>query len=193
MSKKTVLLDLLPPLDRGLKVTPGAVEEVLSIVSSLEAENPHPVPTSDPQLLQGNWQLLFTTSRSLLVFGRLPLSSLAGVYQYIDTDRGQVYNVAEIKTLPLLDGVVSVVADFTILSEKRIGVQFTRSIVGLQTLLGYRDVHRFISQLQAGARFVAWDTPITRRGNSWVDVTYIDEDLRITRGNEGNIFILQRV
>ncbi|MCS6960524.1 MAG: PAP/fibrillin family protein [Pseudanabaenaceae cyanobacterium SKYGB_i_bin29] len=193
MSKKTELLNLLVPLDRGLKVSTNALEQVLSIVSALEKENPNPTPTSDPQLLQGNWRMLFTTSRSLLVFGRLPLSSLGGVYQYIDTDRQQVYNVAEIRSLPLFDSIVSVVADFTILSEKRIGVQFTRSIVGLQTLLGYQNVDRFIEQLQSGTRLVALDTPITRRGNSWVDVTYIDDDLRITRGNEGNIFILQRV
>lgn len=193
MSKKTELLNLLVPLDRGLKVTANVLEQVLLTVSALEKENPNPLPTSSPLLLQGNWRMLFTTSRSLLVFGRLPLSSLGGVYQYIDTDRQQVYNVAEIRSLPLFDSIVSVVADFTILSEKRIGVQFTRSIVGLQTLLGYQNVDRFIEQLQSGTRLVALDTPITRRGNSWVDVTYIDDDLRITRGNEGNIFILQRV
>jgi len=32
-----------------------------------------------------------------------------------------------------------------------------------------------------------------REPRGWLDITYLDEDLRIGRGSEGSVFVLQRV
>jgi hypothetical protein len=38
---------------------------------------------------------------------------------------------------------------------------------------------------------VGFDAPETFKG--YLDVTYLDDDLRLTRGDKGNIFVLSRV
>ena len=32
----------------------------------------------------------------------------------------------------------------------------------------------------------------SKNNNGWLDITYLDEDLRIGRGNEGSVFVLSR-
>jgi len=192
MSTKEELLYHLIPLQRGLKVSAQQLQAVLTLVHDLEEQNPHPQPTQAPDLLAGNWEMLFTTSKSILGFANLPLTTLGGIYQYIDPDRAKVYNIAELQSLPLLSSIVSVVADFTIVSERRISVKFTRSVIGLQTLLKYENPLQMIEQLANGTKLIALDTPIQSRRDAWVDITYLDHNLRITRGNEGNIFILRK-
>ncbi|PLS69424.1 MAG: fibrillin [Cyanobacteria bacterium M5B4] len=192
MSKKEELLTALTPLQRGLKVNQDQLQTVMAIITELEKLNPNTSPTTVPHILDGNWQMLFTTSKSILGFDRLPLTTLGGIYQYIDTDRGKVYNIAELQSLPLLSSVVSVVADLTIVSAQRVAVKFTRSVVGFQSLLQYKTPEQLIAQLSTGTRLFALDTPINGRTDAWVDITYLDENLRITRGNEGNVFVLKK-
>ncbi|HAX76849.1 MAG TPA: fibrillin, partial [Cyanobacteria bacterium UBA11372] len=42
-------------------------------------------------------------------------------------------------------------------------------------------------------KFTALDFPIeSREQRGWLDITYLDEDLRIGRGNEGSVFVLTK-
>ena len=51
-----------------------------------------------------------------------------------------------------------------------------------------------IQEIEAGKKFTALDTKInSNRQQGWVDITYLDSDLRIGRGNEGSIFVLTKV
>ncbi|PSB54915.1 fibrillin, partial [filamentous cyanobacterium CCP1] len=73
-------------------------------------------------------------------------------------------------------------------------INFERGIVGLQRLIGYRSVIDFIQEIESGKKFTAIDFNITNREQKgWLDITYLDDDLRIGRGNEGNIFVLTKV
>jgi hypothetical protein len=192
MSKKEELLYKIIPLQRGRKIKANQLQELLTLISELEQQNPYPKPTTVPAVLGGNWEMLFTTSKSILGFENLPFTTLGGIYQYIDPDCSKVYNIAELQSLPWLSSVVSVVADITIVSEQRIGVKFTRSVIGFQTLLQYENPLQMIEKLSKGDKLTALDTSIQSRRDAWVDITYLDENLRITRGNEGNIFILRK-
>jgi PAP_fibrillin len=77
-------------------------------------------------------------------------------------------------------------------------VVFDRSIVGLQSLLNYQNASSWLDRVReavvTGKKFTALDLAINAgdRG-AWLEIIYLDADLRIGRGNEGNIFILERV
>jgi hypothetical protein len=143
--------------------------------------------------LDGDWRLLFTTSASLLNLGKLPLSQLREIYQCIRVETSSVYNIAEIQSLPYLSSLVTVVAKFQPVSEQRVQVNFGRSIAGLQNLLGYQSPAAFIEKISSGQKLMAINFPINSNNpNSWLDITYLDENLRISRGNQGNVFVLTK-
>lgn len=190
MSKKAELLEAVAGKNRGLLGNEIDKVKVLSVVEQLEDQNPTPNPLEATELLEGDWRLLYTTSRGLLGLDRVPLLQLGQIYQCIRTANTKVYNVAEIVGLPFLEGLVSVAARFEPVSERRVNVRFERSIIGLQSLIKYRSPGEFIRQVEAGKKFPPLDFKIDRDQQGWLEVTYLDEDLRLGRGNEGNVFVL---
>jgi hypothetical protein len=204
-TRKANLLNAIAPVNRGLEMSENQRKAIFSAVAYLEELNPTPAPNNTPELLDGDWLLLFTTSQELLGIDRFPLYKLGNIYQCLRVAEAKIFNVAEIKGLPLLGGLVSVCASFTIVSEKRVKVNFERLVAGSQTLLGYRDVHSFIDTLRSPVsgdgrsnksqkKLLAIDFQIKREDQKgWLETTYLDRDLRIGRGNEGNLFVLKRV
>lgn len=191
MNKKQVLLEAIAPVKRGLEVTENQRKEILSAVVYLEESNPNPAPLEVPELLLGDWRLLFTSSKELLGLDRLPILRTKDIYQCIRV--GKIYNVAEFAGLPLLEGLVSVCASFTPVSKQRVNVRFERSVLGLQRLLNYKSVGEFIKILESGVKLPAIDFAITSTNQKgWLETTYLDPNLRIGRGNEGSLFILER-
>jgi hypothetical protein len=193
MNEKAKLLEAIAGKNRGLLVTEKDRVKVLAAVEQLEDHNPNPKPLETKHLLDGNWRLLYTSSRSILGLDRVPLLQLGQIYQCIRMAEAKLYNIAEIMGLPFLEGIVSVTASFEPVSDRRVNVKFERSIIGLQRLLGYQSSHQFIEQIQAGKKFFPLDFSLEgREQKGWLEITYLDEDLRIGRGNEGNVFILAK-
>lgn len=193
MSKKAELLEAIAGKNRGLLASEIDKVKVLSIVEQLEDHNPTPKPVEARELLEGNWRLLYTTSRGLLGLDRFPLLQLGQIYQCIRTAEAKVYNIAEIIGLPLLEGVVSVAARFEAVSERRVNVKFERSIICLQRFISYRSPSDFIEQIEAGKKFLPLDFSIeNREQQGWLEITYLDENLRLGRGNEGSVFVLSK-
>lgn len=193
-TRKANLLNAIAPVNRGLKMTEDQRKAIFSAVAYLEDLNPTPAPTQTPELLDGNWLLLFTTSQELLGIDRLPLYKLGNIYQCLRVAEGKIFNVAEVKGLPLLSGLVSVCANFSVVNEKRVKVNFERLVAGSQTLVGYQNVNSFIDTLRSPKKLLAIDFQIKREDQKgWLETTYIDQDLRIGRGNEGNLFVLRKV
>ena len=193
MLGKSALLEVIAGKNRGLLATELDKQAILSAVVQLENHNPTPQPLSEPNKLGGLWRLLYTTSRDLLRIDQVPLLKLGQIYQYIETNTATIYNIAEVYGLPYLEGIVSVAAKFEPVSERRVNVRFERSILGLQRLVDYRSAQHFIEQLETGKTFTAIDFTITaREQKGWLEVTYLDDDLRIGRGNEGSVFVLTK-
>jgi hypothetical protein len=193
--QKLALLRLLEGADRGRKVSPDQKAQILSHIAALEALNPTPRPTSVPEQLEGNWLTLFTTSTDLLRLAQLPLLTTGEIYQCIRAKAGRVFNVAEIQGSGWLPrGILAVAARFYPASEQRVKVLFERLLVGLQALMSY-EIESFLYLLERDPkRIPAIKIDLgCRKPTGWLDITYLDEDLRIGRGSQGSLFVLRRV
>ena len=194
MLGKAELLEAIAGKNRGLLATERDQLAILAAIAQLEDRNPTPRPTEASDLLDGNWRLLYTTSRGLLNIDQFPLLKLGQIYQLIRASEGRIYNLAEVQGLPFLEGLVSVAARFEAVSERRVEVKFERAVLGLQRLIGYQWPSQFVQRLEAGEKFLAIDFSIAgREQQGWLDITYLDADLRIGRGNEGSVFVLAKV
>ncbi len=193
MHPKESLLEAIAGKNRGLLASDKDKINILSIVEKLEDHNPTPNPLEAKELIEGDWRLLYTTSKSILGLDKFPLLQLGEIYQCIRVEAGKLYNLAEIVGIPFLEGLVSVAASFQVVSPKRVDVKFERSIWGLQRFLDYLSPKDFINQIEADKKFPPFDLPIgDRPQNGWLEITYLDGDLRIGRGNEGNVFVLSK-
>lgn len=191
MDKKAELLEAIAGKNRGLLASEIDRVRVLSIIEQLEDYNPTPKPIEAKELLEGDWRLIYTTSRNLLGLDRFPLLKLGNIYQCIRTANSKVYNIAEMIGIPFLEGLIAVAASFEPVSEKRVNVKFERSIICGQRLINYDSPKAFIQELESEKKLLAIDFRIDNRNqNPWLDVTYLDTDLRISRGNEGSVFVL---
>ena len=195
MIGKSTLIEIIVGTNRGLLANQQQQQAILAAIANLEDFNPTPRPLAATNLLEGNWRLLYTTSKALLKIDRLPFCKLGQIYQCIRVRSNSVYNIAEIYGIPSLEGLVSVVAKFEPVSERRVQVKFQRSIIGLQRLIGYTTPGNFIQQIESGdfQNKLAFDFPIqSEQQQGWLDITYIDYNLRIARGNEGSVFVLTK-
>jgi hypothetical protein len=193
---KAGLLAAIAGKNRGILATNQERQAILAAVTELESTNPHSRPlTTAVDLLAGNWRLLYTSSQSLLGIDKFPFVKLGNIYQCIRPISGKIYNLAEVNSfLPGTDGLVAIVANFTPIDESRVNVEFNRSLIGFQGLIQYTDPDRLITAIENGQKFTAIDLAIDRQNKSpaWLEVTYLDDTLRIGRGNEGNIFVLTK-
>jgi hypothetical protein len=194
MIGKSELLETIAGKNRGLLATETDRKAILAAIATLEDRNPTPNPLEAMDLLDGDWRLLYTTSQGLLGFERIPLLRLGQIYQCLRVPEARVYNIAELVGIPLLEGVISVEAKFAPATQRRVNVSFKRSVIGLQRVVGYTGVQNWIEKLEAGAKFAAIDLSLDpNRPPGWLEITYLDQDLRIGRGNEGNVFVLTKV
>jgi hypothetical protein len=192
-NKKAELLELIAGRNRGLLDNEIERVKVLSLIEQLEEYNPNPEPVQAKDLLDGNWRLLYTTSKGLLGLDRIPLLQLGQIYQCIRTSKNKVYNIAEIVGVPFLEGLITVSATFEVVTSRRVNVKFERYVIGLQRLLNYRSPNKFIEEIETGKKFFPLDFGINNENqNAWLDITYLDNDLRISRGNEGSVFVLSK-
>lgn len=194
MLGKLELLESLAGQKRGILTSPQERQAIQAAIARLEDRNPIADPLTAKEL-EGDWRLLFTTSKDLLGIDRLPLVSLGEIYQCVRFPSQRIYNFAEVNG-PLLSGLVAVSARFEPVSRKRVNVAFERGVIGLQGLLDYQNPSQFIDRLSQGSKlpwFRGIDFDINRQNQQgWLEVTYLDDDMRIGRGNEGSLFVLRK-
>lgn len=193
MIGKMELLEAIAGKNRGLLAKETDKLAIMALVAQLEDRNPTARPTEATDLLEGNWRLLYTTSRELLGIDNLPLFNLGQIYQCVRTKDTKIYNIAEVSGMPFLESIISVAATFIPVSERRVNVRFDRAISGLQRVFDYQNPDNFIQQIESGKKFLGIDFAITNREQKgWLDITYLDDDMRIGRGNEGSVFVLSK-
>ncbi|MEO0353914.1 MAG: PAP/fibrillin family protein [Cyanobacteria bacterium P01_A01_bin.3] len=192
---KTALLEAIAaaPKPGGL---PDASKEIEQCITQLEVHNPIAVPTGEAELLSGNWRTLYTTNQELMNLGRaIPGFKTDGIYQCIWAEKQLLCNVGKIDGLPYLGGFVAVRATFDVLSDVRVKVNFTQAMIGSQAIANF-TLDSFLSLMEYRPKqipAVKIKFSEQREQKGWLDITYLDRDLRVGRGNQGNVFVLERV
>ncbi|NET71994.1 MAG: fimbrial protein [Sphaerospermopsis sp. SIO1G2] len=176
-----------------LKINAAQVTEIEHLTVELEKLNPHPQPLQNAiNLLNGAWQLQYSTAREIRTLDSLPLGLKIGqVYQIINVNDTQFFNIAYVKhPLKFISGYVKVTASFepdldtSGLPDKRINVNFDKRYLAIDKIVGVNT-----PQLSP-FRIVEAKGPKGRVPT--LDITYLDEKIRIGRGGDESLFILKK-
>ncbi|GMI87958.1 FIBRILLIN3a [Hibiscus trionum] len=160
---KEELLEAIATLDRGADATPEDRQMVDQLARKLEAVNPTKQPLKSG-LLDGKWELIYTTSQSILQTQRPKFLRSRTNYQAINVYTLRAQNM---ESFPFFNQVT---ADLTPLNERKVAVKFDQFKIG---------------------GLIPVKAPARARGE--LEITYLDEELRISRGDKGNLFILKMV
>eukprot|EP00798_Chlamydomonas_sp_ICE-L_P002362 gene2362-8670_t len=152
---KADLLALIGPLKRGVTATEEDKAAVDKAASVLEKLNPNKKTLSSP-LMNGSWELLYTTSATIIGKDKLPPFRPWGkIFQILDAETLTARNQ---ETAPFFN---SVNAELSPMSASEVAVQFKQfKILGLITVTA----------------------PESAKGT--LDITYLDEDLRLWQSSE---------
>ncbi|KAI3731983.1 hypothetical protein L1987_63178 [Smallanthus sonchifolius] len=162
-SIKQDLLDAIAPLDRGAEASLEDQQTIDQIVRKLEAANPTKEPLKSP-LVDGKWELIYTTSQSILQTKRPKFLRSRVNYQAINVDTLRAQNMESFPTFN------QVTADLTPVNAKKVAVKF--------------DYFKILGLIPVKA-------PDTAQGS--LEITYLDEELRVSRGDKGNLFVLMMI
>ncbi|CAA2933980.1 Hypothetical predicted protein [Olea europaea subsp. europaea] len=122
-SIKLELLEEIAPLDRGAEASPEDQERVDQIARKLEAVNPTKEPLKS-SFLNGKWELIYTTSQSILQTQRPKLLRSRTNFQAINADRLRAQNM---ESWPFFNQVT---ADLTPLNARKVAVKFDYFKIG---------------------------------------------------------------
>ncbi|KAK7307323.1 hypothetical protein VNO77_40272 [Canavalia gladiata] len=215
---KRALVDTVYGTELGSRAGSEVRAEVSELVTQLEAVNPTLAPVEEPALLNGIWVLLYTASSELLPLlaaGRLPLLKVDKISQTIDTNSFTIINSTTLSS-PFASLSFSASASFEVRSPTRIQVTFKEGTIQppeikskielpenidifgqkvslppvQQSLSPLQDVVENISRVISGQPSLKIPIP-GERTSSWLITTYLDQDLRISRG-DGGLFVLAR-
>ncbi|KAJ9697839.1 hypothetical protein PVL29_007118 [Vitis rotundifolia] len=166
---------------RGRSASPQQLSDVESAVQALEGLGGVPDPTSS-SLIEGRWQLMFTTrpgTASPIQRTFVGVDNFS-VFQevYLRTDDPRVSNIVRFSEAI---GELKVEAAASIKDGKRILFRFDRAAFSFK-FLPFK---------------VPYPVPFKLLGDEakgWLDTTYLSQsgNLRISRGNKGTTFVLQK-
>jgi hypothetical protein len=177
-----------------LEIQPQKVNLLETLTLAAEELNPFSRPLLyASNLLDGAWLLQYSTAREIRALKRLPLGFLVGkIYQTIDINNASFENKAWVQhSSGLLSGYVRVTATFEPekqgdeqLPNQKINIDFKQRFIGIERILGIK------TNIFDPIRVVEARNPIGRIPS--LNLTYIDETMRIGRGGDGSLFILTR-
>lgn len=157
------------PLGRPAPLGDAATQQLVEL---LEQEQPADL-VRDQQLLTGVWELRWSSSRQPWLREAPWLENL----QVLDPNRGLGMNLLRLKGPLGSIAAISVVAALELCPPQRVSVQFQRG--------------GWIGPRLGGNR---WELLATVRQSfpAWLDITVLDQELRVCRGNAGTLFALVR-
>lgn len=184
---KQALQHSLQGLNRGIFGAKAAQrDEILGLVSQLEQQNTLLQPTENLQRLAGDWRLLYTTititGSKRTKLGLREFVKLGEFRQRIDVKDKKAINEVDFRVTAFgtLTGMLSVVASYEVASPQRVSISFEGSTLEPQAL-------QAIFQ-QNYALLLSIFNP-----DGWLDITYVDDQMRVGRDDKGNVFVLERM
>ena len=174
---------------RGLTETPEEKSKMLSLFTQLEALNSEKKTVASNKL-NGTWVLEYTTSDRIL--GK---NGRSGLFQGGRNKVGKILQIIGIPPPHLSCTVTNFASDiFQLKAENRevinyFGFNINRGITA--DLLPVSDSEVTVQFRRFSIGPISFNTPSSFRGR--LDVTYLDDELRLSRGDRGNLFVLTKV
>ncbi|ONK77529.1 uncharacterized protein A4U43_C02F7520 [Asparagus officinalis] len=184
---KSALYQAVEGLNRGIfGVTSAKKSGILELVELLESRNPTPHPTDNLlDKVDGCWKLVYSTISILGVkrtkLGLRDFIALGDFFQKIDVSKEKAFNVIKFNVtgLKMLNGQLTIEASYKITSKTRVGIKLEKSTITPDQLMNlFKQNYDLL---------LAIFNP-----EGWLDITYVDDSLRIGRDDKGNIFVLER-
>ncbi|KGN56840.1 plastid-lipid-associated protein 6, chloroplastic [Cucumis sativus] len=193
-SLKVKLLTAVSGLNRGLAADEDDLQKADEAAKEIEAVG-GPVDLSvDLDKLQGRWKLIYSSAFSSRTLGgsrpgpptgRLLPITLGQVFQRIDIISKDFDNIVELELgapwpLPPAEVTATLAHKFEIIGSAKIKIIFEKTTVkttGNLSQLPPLEVPRIPDALR----------PPSNTGSGEFEVTYLDNDIRITRGDRGEL------
>lgn len=213
---KQQLIDTLHFTDRGFNASDEIRSEIAELISQLESRNPTSAPTEALDTLDGKWILVYSSYSGFFPFlaaGTLPLVKVGEISQTIDSNQFTLVNTVTF-TGPLAKTSLSTNASFEICSPKRLQIKLEEGVIDAPQFIESLEIPENIDFLGQKFDLAAFQGPfqslqtavysITRvisgqpplkfplradSSQAWLVMTYLDEDLRISRGDSGIVFV----
>ncbi|XP_061345375.1 fibrillin protein 5 homolog isoform X1 [Gastrolobium bilobum] len=186
VQKKRELYQAVEGIKWGIFGLPSAKKsEIESLVKQLESQNPTPHPTLELEKVAGCWRLVYSTISILgakrTKLGLREIISLDDFFQTIDISKSKAVNVIKFSArgLSLMSGQLSIEASFKIASTTRVDINFENSTITPDQLM---NLFRKNYDLLLGIF----------NPEGWLEITYVDDNMRIGRDDKGNIFVQER-
>mmetsp|Transcript_12583 Transcript_12583/g.21298 ORF Transcript_12583/g.21298 Transcript_12583/m.21298 type:complete len:279 (-) Transcript_12583:257-1093(-) len=186
-SVKEELRSAVAPIDRGIFGCQKAERaQIAELVQELEAFNPLPAPTESLEQVAGDWRLIYTTLQILgnkrTKLGLRTFVNLGDFVQRIDLESKQAVNNVAFNVVGLgsLEGMLSIKASFEVVSPTRVDIKYQESTLvpdKLQTLFN-KNVDLLLAIFNP---------------EGWLELTYVDEEMRIGHDDKGNVFVLEKM
>ena len=173
----TTRASLLKALQAPISGQPGPQSTlgeatIRQLVEDLEREQPADLER-DRELLAGVWELRWSSSRQPWLREAPWLENL----QVLAPERGLGMNLLRLKGPLGSMAAISVVAALEVCPPQRVGVQFQRG--------GWIGPRFGSNRLELLAT-------VRQSFPAWLDITVLDQELRVCKGNAGTVFALVR-
>ncbi|GJT53313.1 putative plastid-lipid-associated protein 6, chloroplastic [Tanacetum coccineum] len=193
-SLKFKLLSAVSGLNRGLAASEEDLQKADSAAKEIEDFGGPVDLSADLDKLQGRWKLIYSSAFSSRTLGgsrpgpptgRLLPITLGQVFQRIDILSKDFDNIVELELgapwpLQPVEVTATLAHKFEIIGSSTIKIIFEKTTVkttGNLSQLPPLEIPQLPEQFR----------PTTNRGSGDFEVTYLDSDLRITRGDRGEL------
>jgi len=191
---KLNLLTAVSGLNRGLVANEEDLQKADAAAKELEDSGGLVDLTDNLDKLQGRWKLIYSSafssrtlggSRPGPPIGRLSPITLGQVFQRIDILSKDFDNIVELQLgspwpLPSLEATATLAHKFELIGSSKIKIIFEKTTVkptGNFSQLPPLDIPRIPDALR----------PKSNKGSGDFEVTYLDTDTRVTRGDRGEL------
>ncbi|KAM0901099.1 hypothetical protein ACQ4PT_020199 [Festuca glaucescens] len=184
---KAALYQALEGIDRGIfGVTSAKRSEIHGLVELLESRNPTPDPTDKLQdKVDGCWKLIYSTISILgkrrTKLGLRDFISLGDFFQIIDAKEEKAVNVVKFsaRALKIFSGQLAIEASYNVTTKTRVDIKLESSTITPDQLMN-------IFQKNYDMLLAIFNP------EGWLEITYVDDSLRIGRDDKANIFVLEK-
>ncbi|KAL8486672.1 hypothetical protein ACS0TY_022913 [Phlomoides rotata] len=192
---KIKLLSAVSGLNRGLAACEEDLRKAEAAAKELESAGGPVNLSEDLDKLQGQWKLIYSSAFSSRTLGgsrpgpptgRLLPITLGQVFQRIDVFSMDFDNIVELELgapwpLPPLEATATLAHKFELIGSCGIKITFDKTTVktrGTLSQLPPFDIPRIPDALRQSSN---------RSGSGEFEVTYLDSDTRVTRGDRGEL------